>query len=791
MLLSAFVTWPASSAAIQQGLTMSQLETKIMDKLRSDKYRPIVALELAKSLRVSKKSMKDFRAIIEQMTQSGVIRVGKKGRIKLKPSAGFIAGVVKKIASGAGFVIPTEKTPDLKSADIYISARDLRDAQTGDEVLVRLTSKRRSGGKRCGVIEKVLERASSIFVGTYLERGDQGFVQIDGTVFQDAIHVGDPGAKGAVADDKVVIEMLRFPSATRMGEGVLTEVLGKGGDPGVDTLSVIHSLGLPNTFSEAVLEDARTQAENFDETDIGKRRDLTGDTIITIDPADARDFDDAISLTKSTDGHWHLGVHIADVAHFVTPESPLDREATKRGTSVYLPRHVIPMLPEVISNGLASLQQGQVRFTKSVFIEFDASGAVRGAEVANTAIKVARRFAYEEVMPIVNNPRKQVAKLTANIRKLLARMYELAMVLRKRRFINGALQMGVPEVEIDFDSDGTVTGAHERHHDESHEIIEEFMLAANIAVAKLLASKDIPFLRRTHGEPDQLKLRAFKDFCQGLGYELKKYQSRTEIQQMILKVEGRPEQRAINFALLRSMKQAEYSPEEFGHYALAEEDYCHFTSPIRRYPDLTIHRIIGDIADGRQPSVDSMASLLQLGKKCSNTERRAEKAERELKRIRLLRYMSNHVGEEMDAFITGVENFGLFCQCTEVPAEGLIHSSALADDSYVFDQSGRTLTGERTKRVFRLGDPVRVVIVRVDIDRRQLDMRIADKQPARSEKRSHPSKTRTRTDGSPARGQTKKKPSKSKSRSSGGDHNADRSPPRKKGKRKPKRGGKR
>jgi ribonuclease R len=708
---------------------MSHMEAKIMEALRSDRYRPIMPQELARKLRVSKKDNNEFRTVLQKLTETGVLRVGKKGRIRLKPSAGFIAGVVRKIASGAGFVIPSEKTPELKSADVYVSARDLRDAQTGDEVLVRLTSKRRAGGKRCGVIEKVVERASNVFVGTYFERGDQGFVRVDGTVFNEAVHVGDPGAKGAVTDDKVVIEMLRFPSASHMGEAVLTEVLGKRGDPGVDTLSVIHSLGLPHQFEESVLEDARTQAENFDPAQLEDREDLTKETIITIDPADARDFDDAISLRRSRDGHWHLGVHIADVAHFVVPDSPLDREARRRGTSVYLPRHVIPMLPEVISNGLASLQQGQVRFTKSVFIEFDADGGVRGASVANSAIKVTRRFAYEEVMPIIRNPRQQVANVTAKVRQLLERMHELAMLLRRRRFARGALQMGIPEVEIDFDKQGDVTGAHEKHHDESHEIIEEFMLAANIAVATLLSSKDIPFLRRVHGEPDELKLRAFREFCQGLGYELQHFQSRAEIQHVIDSVAGQPEERAINFALLRSMKQAEYSPEEFGHYALSEEDYCHFTSPIRRYPDLTLHRLIGDIAAGRSPGMDSVAELMQLGKSCSNTERRAEKAERELIRIKLLRYMERHVGDEMDALITGVENFGLFCQCVTIPAEGLIHSSALVDDFYVFNQSHRTLTGERTKRVFRLGDHVRVVIARVDIDRRQLDMRLADSQP--------------------------------------------------------------
>lgn len=704
---------------------MNSIQQRIQTALAADDYRPVVAQGLAKQLKVSKKNFPAFRKALEELIASGHVREGKKGRLRLRPSAGYIPGIVRRISSGAAFVIPTGTPKGEKGSDIYVSARDLRDAQTGDEVLVRVTGTR-SSGQRSGQIEKVVERATSVFVGTYLEQGGQGFVRIDGTQFDEPVHVGDPGARGAIVNDKVVVEMVRFPTATRIGEAVLTQVLGKRGDPGVDTMTVIHSLGLPHEFSEEILEEARTQAMEFQNAEIGRRLDLTAETIITIDPADARDFDDAISLTRSEEGNWHLGVHIADVAHFVSPGSALDEEAKRRGTSVYLPRHVIPMLPEVISNGLASLQQGELRFTKSVLIELTAEGDVRGAKVANSAIRVARRFAYEEVMPIISNPRQSFPRLTAPVRQLLERMHELAMILRRRRFARGALQMGVPEVEIDFNEQGSVTGAHVRHHDESHEVIEEFMLAANIAVATLLASKNIPFLRRVHEDPDELKLRSFQEFCRGLGYDVAKFQSRADIQQVIRDASGRPEERAINFALLRSMKQARYAPEDAGHYALAEHDYCHFTSPIRRYPDLTIHRLIGEIAENARPVSEDPVVLEELGKRCSDTERRAEKAERELIRIRLLRYLTNRVGEEMDAIITGVENFGLFCQGTEVPAEGMIHTSALTDDFYQFDSVTRTLTGERTKRVFRLGDPIRVVIVRVDVDRRQLDLRVAE-----------------------------------------------------------------
>jgi ribonuclease R len=677
-------------------------------------------------MKIPKPQQRSFHDAVAALIESGRVRQDKQGRLRVRGSgSGNVTGTVRKIASGAGFVIPTAPAPaDLRGGDVYVAPSDLRDAQTGDTVEVRLLAKRRGGGQRSGVVERVLERASTVFVGTYLEQRGQALVRVDADVFDTPIPVGDPGAKGARPDDKVVIEMLQFPTARRPGQAVLTEVLGRRGDPGVDTRLVIRSLGLPEEFPPAALEEAREHASMFRENDLRGRRDLTRDTIVTIDPRDARDFDDAISLIRSEDGHWQLGVHIADVAHFVPPGSALDTEAKKRGTSVYLPRHVIPMLPELISNGLASLQQGQVRLTKSVFIEFTPDGSVRGAEVANSAIKVTRRFAYEEVMPILQNPRQAVPGVTAPVRRLLEHMHELAMLLRRRRFVQGALQMGLPEVEIDFDENGTVTGAHERHHDESHEIIEEFMLAANIAVARLLDSRRVPFLRRAHGDPDELKLKNFQQFCQGLGIGMRKLPGRLDLQAVITNAAGRPEERAVNYALLRSMKQAEYSPEDIGHYALAEEDYCHFTSPIRRYPDLTIHRLIGAIADHKPPRGPGELELFELGKQCSFTERRAEKAERELIRIRLLQHMSRRVGEEMDAFITGVENFGIFCQGVEVPAEGMIPMSALTDDFYIVDVATRTLAGQRTRRVYRLGDRVRVLIASVDIDRRQLNLKL-------------------------------------------------------------------
>ena len=740
---------------------MSKLKDQIIELLSDPAYHPMDQVAVSKKLRVSRKGMKKFRATVEELVSSGHLRQGKKGSLRLKTAAGFVTGVVRKINSGAAFVIPNESRDELQGKDIYISSRDLGDAQTGDEVMVRLVSRRRSGGQRCGCIEKVLERASNVFVGTYFESQGQGFVRVDGRAFDTAIHVGDPGARGTKTDDKVVIEMLRFPSAKRVGEAVLTEVLGHRGDPGVDTMTVVHSLGLPHEFSKAELDEARHQADHFDDTDFGDRLDLTKETIVTIDPATARDFDDAISLRRDRRGHWQLGVHIADVAHFVTPGGALDQCARQRGTSVYLPRHVIPMLPEVISNGLASLQEGKVRYTKSVFIEFSAEGNLQGTELANSVIRVSKRFAYEQVIPLIENPESGRGRASMNVLKLLKNMHTLAMILRRKRFSGGALQMGIPEVEIDFDDDGNITGAHERHHDESHKIIEEFMLAANIAVAQLLTAKEISYLHRIHGHPDELRLKNFQEFCSGLGYEFENCQSRAALQQVVRDAAGQPEERAINFALLRAMKQAEYSPEDFGHYALSEDRYCHFTSPIRRYPDLTVHRIVGELAASCKPKRDNMGELLQLGKNCSLTERRAEKAERELIRIKLLRYMESRVGEEIEAFITGVESFGMFCQGMKIPVEGMVHISSLTDDFYKFEQATRTLTGDRRKQQYRLGDAVRVTVTNVDLDRRQLDLRVVTETTTRRKKAT--SKKKTASSG-PGKDRDRKRPAKKTSK---------------------------
>ncbi|MFG0336002.1 MAG: ribonuclease R [Maioricimonas sp. JB049] len=746
---------------------MSTLAEDILAFIGRSGYKPLKPKNLAKKLGVTRKRLSKFDEALDALEAAGDIRRSSSGRIQPKSAAGLVAGVMRRTSSGKGFVIPHEPRPANIEGDIFIDQRDMSDAYSGDEVLVRLLGKRRSGGQRCGVIVDVLERATNTFVGTYFEDAGAGWVEIDGTNFNEAIWVGDPGAKGAQEEDKVVIEMLRFPSRHTPGEAVVTKVLGGRGEPGVDTLTVIHEYGLPDEFPEDVLNEARLEAENFNPDDLGDREDLTQQTVVTVDPADARDFDDAISLERTDKGHWLLGVHIADVAHFVQPGSALDREAQQRGNSVYLPTRVLPMLPEVISNGLASLQEEKVRYTKSAFIEFTEDGTPVHTRFARTAVRVTKRFAYEQVLPVVKDPERHKGEVPARIRQLLADMHELAMTLRARRFRRGALELDMPEIELEFDKDGRVSGAHEAVHDESHQIIEEFMLAANIAVATKMADLEWPFLRRVHGSPAPIKLKAFSEFAAALGYSMKTAESRSELQRVLSEAKGEPEEYAINYALLRSLKRAEYLPAELGHYALAEDHYCHFTSPIRRYPDLVIHRLMDAMISGKMTYAGpGIEGLMKLGLHCSTTERRADSAERELTQMKLLHYLESRIGDELEAVITGVERFGVFCRGTELPAEGLVHISTLAENEiFDFDRTAHSLVGRRSGETYRLGDRVRVSVAHVNAERRELDMRLLKRLPSpgrRKPSRSPGGKSDRRDRKSDGRGQKSRSESRSK-----------------------------
>ena len=788
-----------------------KLEPILLAHLSRQNYQPVKPKVIAKQLNLASEQHQALKLAIKRLVKQGkaifgaghlvkkappgtkpVVEGGAEERAgrRAKPAAtsaaskGDVIGKFRRASAGFGFVRPagTPRGSD-RSFDIFIPQKSTRDAADGDTVRVRLSRGKARGKtgeiRQSGEVLEVIERGTHQFVGVYRERGGEAFVEVDGKMFAQPIAVGDPGAKNAQPGDKVVLEMVRFPTPMQPGEAVITEVLGARGSPGVDTLSILREFELPEEFSEEVLAASREEADKFDES-LGNRLDLTDATIITIDPVDARDFDDAISLERLENGHWKVGVHIADVSHFVRPRSPLDQAAKDRATSIYLPDRVIPMLPEIISNNLASLQPNKVRYTQTAFIEFTPDGAPVATDFQLSAIKSKRRFTYEEVDEFLANREAWKPKLAAPIHALLGEMHELAMILRQRRLKGGAIELTLPEVKIDLDKQGQVVGAHLVKNTESHQMIEEFMLAANEAVARLLSAKGLHFLRRIHEQPALKKLDALTAFVRELGVECESLESRHEIKRVIAAVAGKPESHAVNYAVLRSMQKAVYGPIEEGHYALHSQHYCHFTSPIRRYPDLTIHRLLAAIARGKKP-VSEFDELLVLGDHCSEREQRAQIAERELTKVKLLAYLGQRIGKQLDAVITGVEEFGLFAQGIELPAEGLIHVESLGDDFYRFDRASHTLVGYRQGNRFRLGDVIRVEVAHVDIDGRELNFRLVrrvDDAPRRQHGQSTRRPQGERERGNIDRGQSSRAPKKPSGRPSGG-HPPGKSPPKK------------
>ncbi len=723
-----------------------KLEPKILQLVNDAKYKPAKPRMITSRLGLEQSDLVDVRRAIKQLIRQGRLKFGAKhlvlpagnpkpaesAKTEIVPVAkreksNEVIGVFRKTSQAFGFVTPSDYFGRDRAQDIFIPPRQELDASDGDTVRVRVVRERGSN-RTSGRIIDVIERSTHTFVGTYRERGTQGIVTIDGDHFPAPVLVGDAKAKNCRVGDKVVIEMVHFPTSEGAGEAVIVKVLGPRGQAGVDTQTIVVEFGLPGEFPKAALDEAHRQATLFNEAELSGRTDFTKKTIVTIDPKTARDFDDAISLEKLDNGNWELGVHIADVAHFVQRGTALDDEAYIRGNSVYLPDMVIPMLPEVISNNLASLQPHRVRYTMSVIMEVTPDGETMHAEWHRGAINSAHRFNYEEIDEYLLDDQPWRDRLSTAVFQLVRDMHELAMPMRRRRMRRGSIDLVLPEVSIDLDENGKVAGAHVEPYTESHQMIEEFMLAANEAVAQKLDDLDLYYIRRIHEPPSEKKLRDLTEFVKHLGISCESLESRFEIKRVVELSNNMPERQAIHFAVLRSMQKAVYSPKEVGHYALASKNYCHFTSPIRRYPDLIVHRMVADLINGNKPIAD-FDLLQKWGQHCSETEQRAEQAERELIKLKLLNFLSDRIGMELVAFITGVEAFGVFVQGLELPAEGLLPLENLPTDHYDFDGVTRTLQGRRAGNEFRLGDRLTVVVHKVDPDRRQLQFALKGQIP--------------------------------------------------------------
>ena len=731
-------------------MNANDLATRILQAVTAANYTPLKAKALFSRMKLGREAYPTFRQTLKRLIQSGQVVMGRGHTIRPAEPFVTVVGIYRRTPTGHGYVRPHAVDGTPQAADIFVRADRARDAATGDEVLVRVLRPASRTRDAAGEIIEVLERATRTFVGTYFEREGQGFVRVDGNVFTHSVSVGDAGVQGVKVGDKVVVEMLRFPTPEERGEGVITEVLGPLHQPGVDTLTVIRAFGLPESFPPEVLAEARQVASQFDEGMPGhSREDFTDELVVTIDPPDAKDFDDAVSVRIDPKSkHWILSVHIADVSAFIRAGGALDQEARRRGTSVYLPQKVLPMFPEVLSNGLASLQEGKLRWVKTVRLEYTPQLQKGTVTFHNAVIRNRRRFTYEQVQAVLDELERReqagwpaarvvaepVGDVEAELVALIRRMRDLARLLRNKRLRRGALELEMPETVLEYDEQGRICGAHYAPHTFSHRIIEEFMLAANEAVAEYLTAHGVLFLRRVHPPPHEEKLSAFAQFAALLGYPLRRPQDRFELQRVLQQTADKPERAALHYALLRSLKQAVYSPIAEEHYALALRHYCHFTSPIRRYPDLQVHRQLDRLLRRKKP-VAQKDELMALGDHCSKMERRAEMAERELIKLKVLTYLSERIGECFEAIITGVADYGFYAQAEKFPAEGLVHISSLVDDYYWYDTDSYTLQGQRTGRRFRLGDRVRVEVARVDLVRRLLDFRLADEKLDESPKK--------------------------------------------------------
>jgi len=701
-----------------------ELSRRILTHLARTDYRPARLRALARQMGIGDEAYGRFRSAVKALARSGRVVIGSGSAVMPPQEADRVVGTFRGNPRGFGFVVPEEPGAH---GDLYVPEAYTADAITGDTVQARAVKKGKRGGKFIyeGRIVQVLQRGHRRFVGQLERREGLWLVRPDGQILHAPIVVGDATAREAREGDQVVMEILTYPSPGQPARGVIVETLGPRGDPGVDTLSIIRQHHIPDTFPEECLEQARGVADAFDlRTALPGREDLRDLPVVTIDPPDARDFDDAVSLTREN-GAWTLGVHIADVAAFVADGSPLDEQARRRGNSVYLPRRVIPMLPELLSNGLCSLQEGEPRLTKSVFIRYDDQGRVLGTRFANSVIRSRQRLTYQQATLILEG---KTGGFDGDVVAMLNDCDALARRIQRRRLAAGMLTLDLPEVELVYDDHGKVTDAHPADDSFSHTLIEMFMVEANEAVARLLDEAGVPFLRRVHPEPDPAAGANLASFLKMTGHQLPRAPRRQDLRRVLEQVKGRPESYAVNLAVLRSLQRAEYSPHRLGHYALASDHYLHFTSPIRRYPDLTVHRLLDEHLKGRLTSArrkgerPKAEGLEQLGEHCSFTERRAEDAEKELITVKVLELLSRHVGESFEGVITGVTTFGLFVQLTRYLVDGLVRFEDLPDDWWELDTRAGCVVGQRSGRRIGLGDGVCVRVARVEVPARRLDL---------------------------------------------------------------------
>jgi ribonuclease R len=703
---------------------------QVLDLMRERVHHPAGMRELLQILKVPREERTTFKRHVKSLVSSGDLIQIRGHRFGLPEKMDLYVGRLQTHPAGYGFVTPERALEN--GGDIYISGPLLNEAMNGDRVVVRI-ERIKEGGRAEGRVIRILERANTSIVGRY-DRDENGMGYVapfDRRVLMDIfVPAGQEG--GASPGEMVIVELTRWPTSTRGAIGHVTEVLGDVDAPGVDTEIIIRKYGIPDQHSAEAVTDATRMGTQVSERDLRGRTDFRNVPTVTIDGEHARDFDDAITIDKLPNGNFWLGVHIADVSHYVHEGSALDREAYDRGTSVYFPERAVHMFPSELATGLCSLNPHVDRLVQSCFMEIDRRGQVVRHEFHDGVINSDERMTYTAVNGILTDRDPALMKRYTPLVPMFERMRELFQILNDARRRRGSIDFDLNEAEVIMDERGVVEAIIALQRNVAHRIIEEFMLLANETVATYLESQEAPALYRIHEEPDILKVAKFEEFISGFGYSLAAPQNALRprhFQKLLEKLDGKPEEKPIAMVMLRTMQKARYAPENLGHFGLASPSYTHFTSPIRRYPDLVVHRALR--AARHQALSDDereewTEELPEVARHTSEMERRADDAERELVQWKKVKFMADKVGDEFEGYVTGVAAFGLFVELIEHFVEGLVHVSTMADDYYRFVDGAHLLRGENTHKVYRLGDKVKVQVIRVNMDLRQVDLGLVE-----------------------------------------------------------------
>lgn len=742
---------------------MGSYREKILGIIQSDDYKPMTMDDFQKEFSAyDSDEFTDMVKDIVALEESGEMFRTKKDKYMKTSETNLVKGKLSMHKRGFGFLRPE----DTELEDVFIPPNAINGALDGDTVLVEVRKSTKAGedsDKKEGSVSSILTRGITRVVGEYKPSKNFGFVVPDSKKIIDDIFIPKNQNLGAVDGHKVLVEITKYREGEDNPEGHVIQILGHKNDPGVDILSIIHQHGIEIEFPEEVLEEAKHVPEKIEPSELEGRTDLRDEFTITIDGADAKDLDDAIAVKKLSNGNHELTVSIADVSYYVQEDSALDKEAYERATSVYLVDRVIPMIPHRLSNGICSLNPDEDRLTMSCSMEIDHNGKVVNHEVFQSVIHSNRRMTYDAVNKMLVEEDQALISEFNDVYPMLQNAEALAQILRNRRETRGAIDFDFNEAQVLVNEDGSSGDIVLRTRSVGEKMIEEFMLAANETVAEHFHWMEVPFLYRVHEDPKEEKLRQFFEFITNFGIVVKGKGNEIHpraLQEIIEEVEGRPEEMVISTLMLRSMQQARYSEENLGHFGLSAEFYTHFTSPIRRYPDLIVHRLIRQYliegkTDGK--TIDKNAEFLpDAAQHTSDRERRAQEAERDTDDLKKAEYMLEHVGEKFEGVISGVMNFGMFVELPNT-IEGLVHVSNMTDDHYQYHERQLAMIGDRTKKVYRIGDPVEIEVMDVNLAEKLIDFKVVGMpQRAPRQRRDRPVEIKAKSEGKNGKGKDSK-----------------------------------